>query len=302
MKKAFVYNLYKPLFRLTGLFAFSALACFSFGFSQTHSVSLAASGPLAKTLPVNLTPETQQKLALLKDWTILVYDLQSKKMQGIYPNIWEQPSIPASTYKVPHSLIGLNTGVITLQTVFPWNGQKHDIESWNRDHTLATAIQASCVPCYQQLARKIGVERMKSQLQKLNFGTMDVSAANLNTFWLEGKSQITPLQQVQFMARLALRQLPISKAVQDSVATIIADPVIPGLHAKTGWGRVPHKGFGDSIAGQDHYGWYVGYYQNKGKTYAFATRLHGQTPLPDGFAALRKEVTLAYLKTQKIML
>jgi len=249
----------------------------------------------------SLSPERRAKLAQLKNWTLLIYNPQTQTRKGLFLVGWHQPGIPASTYKVPHSLIGLSAGVVNLQTVFPWSGQKYELEGWNRDHTLATAMQVSCVPCFQQLARKIGLARMQAGVEKLHFGKMDVQAANLDTFWLTGKSQISPEQQVQFMAKLALRQHPFPKQHQDSVAKIIADPAIPGLYAKTGWGRVPHQGFGDSLPGQLHYGWYVGYYQLKGQTWAFATRLIGQDPLPEGFAALRKELTLDYLRFQKIL-
>jgi beta-lactamase class D len=32
---------------------------------------------------------------------------------------------PASTYKIPHALIGLETGVITEDTVEKWDGVRH---------------------------------------------------------------------------------------------------------------------------------------------------------------------------------
>lgn len=246
-------------------------------------------------------PALQDRLKSLQSWTVLLYQPETRQTLGLYPAAWNQPSIPASTFKVPNALIGLSAGVVNLETVFPWNGQKYELEGWNRDHTLASAMRVSCVPCFQTVARKIGLERMRAGVQKLQFGQMDVRAANLDRFWLEGKSAISPQEQAQFMAKLALRQHPFPKKHQDSVAQLIADPDIPGLHAKTGWGRVPHQGFGDSLPGQVHFGWYVGYYQSAGKTWAFATRLIAKDTLPEGFAALRKEVTLAYLRSQQIV-
>ena len=40
--------------------------------------------------------------------------------------------------------------------VFKWDGVTRPIEAWNKDHTLRSAIAASAVPVYQEIARRIG--------------------------------------------------------------------------------------------------------------------------------------------------
>src|SRR5215510_9346372 len=71
-----------------------------------------------------------------------------------------EPMLPASTFKVPNSLIALETGVVQDpdKDVFPWDGTTRSIEAWNKDHTLRSAIVASVVPVYQEIARRIGAE------------------------------------------------------------------------------------------------------------------------------------------------
>ena len=66
--------------------------------------------------------------------------------------------LPASTFKIPNSIIALETGVVgdPDTDVFKWDGIKRPIEAWNRDHTMRTAIAASAVPVYQEIARRIG--------------------------------------------------------------------------------------------------------------------------------------------------
>ena len=56
-----------------------------------------------------------------------------------------QAFLPASTFKIPNSLIALETGVVTDpdKDVFKWDGVKRDIEAWNHDHTMRSAIAAS---------------------------------------------------------------------------------------------------------------------------------------------------------------
>src|SRR5688572_28196374 len=52
--------------------------------------------------------------------------------------------VPASTFKIPNTLIGRETGVIKDER-FPlkWDRTKRHIEEWNRDHELATAMKHS---------------------------------------------------------------------------------------------------------------------------------------------------------------
>lgn len=248
------------------------------------------------------SPPLKQTLSKLESWTLVLKDLNTGQLSGYHRDQWNAPSIPASTYKVPHSLIGLDSGVISQETVFPWNGKTHDLKSWNQDHTLKSAFQSSCVPCYQQLAHKIGVTRMQTYLNQLKFGHMHVTHRGLDTFWLTGRSRISPLEQVHFQSRLALGKLPIKPEVQDAVKGIMADPEWVGLHGKTGWGRVPHVDFGNSRPGQRHYGWYVGFYKDAKHHVAFASRLKAKTPVPSNFVAHRKQLVVEGLQKMGITL
>ena len=71
----------------------------------------------------------------------LLYDVKNDLYQIYNSNRCEQGFLPASTFKILNSLIGLETGVITGEDmVIPWDGVTRSVEEWNRDHTLATAI------------------------------------------------------------------------------------------------------------------------------------------------------------------
>jgi beta-lactamase class D len=80
--------------------------------------------------------------------------------------------LPASTFKIPNSIIALETGVVgdPDKDVFKWDGVTRSIEAWNKDHTLRTAIAASAVPVYQEIARRIGAERMQKYVDLLEYG------------------------------------------------------------------------------------------------------------------------------------
>src|ERR1044072_2763245 len=87
-----------------------------------------------------------------------------------------QAYLPASTYKIPNSLIALETGVVQDpdKDVFKWDGVKRSIEAWNQDHTLRSAIAASAVPVYQEIARRIGAGRMQKNVHLPDYGNHNI--------------------------------------------------------------------------------------------------------------------------------
>ena len=111
--------------------------------------------------------------------------------------------LPASTFKIANSIIALETGVVTDpdKDVFKWDGTVRNFPDWNRDHTLRSAIAASAVPVYQEIARRIGADRMKTYVDKLDYGNRDISGAPIDHFWLSGNPRISPLQQIEPAAR-----------------------------------------------------------------------------------------------------
>jgi beta-lactamase class D len=117
-----------------------------------------------------LKPEFGKILDSLKvKGAVLIYDV---KNNTYYSNdfAWAKTGIiPASTFKIPNSIIALETGIIQNDSViFKWNGEKRNFKKWEQDLTFKKAFQVSCVPCYQEIARKVGVKRMKTYLKKLN--------------------------------------------------------------------------------------------------------------------------------------
>ncbi len=80
-------------------------------------------------------------------------------------------------------------------------------KAWDKDFTLGEAMQASTVPVYQELARRIGPSLMQSELQRIGYGNMQIGT-EVDQFWLKGPLTITPIQEVKFVYDLAQGQLP----------------------------------------------------------------------------------------------
>ncbi|WP_408025499.1 class D beta-lactamase [Tenacibaculum sediminilitoris] len=226
---------------------------------------------------------------------ILVYDLHKDVYYSNNFDWCKTGSLPASTFKIPNSIIALETGVVKNDSViFKWNGESRPLKVWEQDLTFKEAFHYSCVPCYQEVARKIGVERMKSNLAKLNFGSMNVNETTLDNFWLEGKSKINQFEQVDFLKRLYNSELFISKRTDSIVKKmmIMSKNNQYVLRGKTGW----------SVKGKENNGWFVGYVLVKNNAYFFATNVVPKKNFNmEFFSNERKEVTFKALKELKIL-
>lgn len=226
---------------------------------------------------------------------ILVYDLEKDKY---YSNdfVWsKEGKLPASTFKIPNSIIGLETGIIENEnTIFFWDGEQRALDTWEQNLILKDAFQFSCVPCYQEVARGIGPERMKEYLSKYNYGSMEVDSANIDIFWLQGGSGINQFQQINFLKRLYKSELPISEKTEKIMKEILLleENEQYKMSGKTGW----------SIQNGINNGWFVGYVESGSKIYYFATNVEpGEGFRMDMFPGIRKDVTFAALKTLDII-
>ena len=124
---------------------------------------------------------------------------------------------PASTYKIPHALIGLETGVITASTVYKWDGVKHPQQpKWNQDHTVLSAMKPSVVWFFQRMAPQIGAPGAHDWLQKLSYGNADTSG-EITQYWLNGRLRISPDEQLSFLQKFYAGTLPISNTYVDQL-------------------------------------------------------------------------------------
>lgn len=228
------------------------------------------------------------------DGTFILFDPVSNQYSGYHPARWDSGYLPASTFKIPNTLIGLDCGAIDTTVVFAWDGIPRRLSDWNRDLTLPEAFRVSCVPCYQELARKIGTVRMQEYLSRLNYGHMDVSPETIDLFWLEGNSRITPREQVAFLRRLQQERLALSPSAMKTVKSILLNEETPGyrLFGKTGW----------ALRNGNNYGWFVGWIETADRILFVATLIEpkNQEEIRD-FQLARKGITLEVLRSLDII-
>jgi beta-lactamase class D len=184
-----------------------------------------------------------------------------------------EAKLPASTFKIPNSVIALETGVVgdPDKDVFKWDGVVRDIEAWNHDHTLRSAIAASAVPVYQEIARRIGAERMQKYVDLFDYGNRDIGGG-IDQFWLTGNLRIDPIQQIDFVDRLRRGTLPVSKRSQDLVRDIL--PV-----TKVGDSIIRAKsGLLGAEVGKPSLGWMVGWAEKGDTRTVFALNIDCKEP------------------------
>lgn len=187
--------------------------------------------------------------------------------------------LPASTFKIPNSIIALETGVVADpdKDIFKWDSVTRSIPEWNKDHTLRSAIAVSAVPVYQEIARRVGVERMQKYVDAFEYGNRNIGGG-VDRFWLTGDLRISPLEQIAFLDRLRRRGLPVSKRAQDLTADILPvtkiDDVI--IRAKTGLTGVTDKSMtdGKGVA----VGWLAGWAEKGSTQTVFALNLDVSEP------------------------
>ena len=184
---------------------------------------------------------------------------------------------PCSTFKIPHALIGLQTGAVSGPGHLKhWDGTERSRAVTNRDHTLASAIEHSVVWYFQSLARDIGAATMAQWLERLDYGNQDISAG-IDRFWLGASLLIPARQQLEFVRKLWRAGLPFDESHQRRVQEMLSQPsALPGrLHGKTG------SCLADPANDRPEHGWFVGWVdwdRNRGRNPAtswFAVNIAG---------------------------
>jgi len=173
--------------------------------------------------------------------------------------------LPASTFKILNSLIALQTGAVkSINDTIRWDGVDRGWSEWNKDQTMKTALPVSCVWFYQELARRIGREKMQKWVDSVGYGNQKLGP-EIDKFWLDGDMRISAIQQVLFIEKLINDKLPFDIEIQKTVKEIMVTDSTANyiLHSKTGW----------AMRVERQIGWFVGYVKTEKGKWIFATNI-----------------------------
>jgi beta-lactamase class D len=200
---------------------------------------------------------------------------------------------PFSTFKIPSSLIGLETGVVADPDArWRWDAERYPppspapggdyLRAWQQDQNLRTALPRSIVWYFREVASRVGEPRMKQWLATFGYGNQDVSGG-LDRFWLGSSLRISPDEQAEFLANLQRGRFPVSRRNLDLVQELLTQETGPGfrLVAKTG-------------SSPDGEGWLVGWVETQGGGCSFA--LHLTSPSYEEMARIRPAIARDFLR------
>ncbi len=196
--------------------------------------------------------------------------------------------LPASTFKIPNTLIALEEGAVRDEKqVIRWDGKDRGVPAWNKDQSLETAFPSSCVWFYQELAKRIGMPTYVSYLNAMRYGNAR-PGPEVTTFWLSGDLRISAMEQITFLEGLAALAYRFRHSSYEVLRRLMAVSEGPGytIRAKSGW------------APDQEVGWFVGYLETGNTRWFFATNLDIKQ-FEDN--RLRQEVTFEALKIKGIL-
>lgn len=192
---------------------------------------------------------------------------------------------PCSTFKIALSLMGFDAGILIDKNTPKWEFREEyeqKLQSWYKrsiglqynwiqSHTPATYMENSVVWFSQLITERLGEEKFKNYVEKLNYGNKDVSGTaphfndGLLNSWLQTSLKISPAEQVEFLEKMLLKTLPLSIDAQEKTAEIMQKRVNGQPEEWKGW-----KLYGKTGGGKSYERWFVGWVEKDGEKIVFA--------------------------------
>lgn len=218
--------------------------------------------------------------------TFVLLDQSTNTLSGYNQKRANTRLTPASTFKIPNSLIALETGVVKDENqLLSYEGMKQQTNpAWKQAMTLKGALAVSNLPLYQHIAHEVGEKRMHEFIQKMNYGNKN-TGKQPDKFWYRGPLAISAVEQVYFLANINQKKPPFSNRSYDILNKIM--PQEKGkqgvMFYKTGW----------AANSTPNVGWFVGWVKSGGKTYSFAMNMdinykNSENELPKRVEIVRK--------------
>ncbi|QND64281.1 class D beta-lactamase [Mesorhizobium loti] len=233
----------------------------------------------------------------------LIVDAASGK--ALYQDgMCDQRFSPASTFKVPLSLIGYDSGILNDEHTPSWD-YKPEFNAVKRDQKTVDPViweRDSIIWFSREITRKLGSESFASYVSKFDYGNADVSGNpgkndGLTQSWVNSSLKITPVEQVDFLRKLLARKLPVSARAYEMTSAIIPTFQAGGwtVQGKTGSTRLRNDA--DKVQDKRSLGWFVGWAQKDGRKIVFARLVvdTNRTDMPKGLktrAAFLKDLPL----------
>lgn len=164
---------------------------------------------------------------------------------------------PYSTFKIPLALMGFDSGILKSPDepkveftpemeesyLTYYNPEKYpNMLLWKRAQTPQTWMRDSVIWYSRYITHKLGTEKFQEYVNKFNYGNKNIEGEEgaddgLMNSWIHSSLEISPMEQVMFIKKLANKSLPVSKNAQENTIKIIKmESIFDGwqLYAKGG--------------------------------------------------------------------
>ncbi len=210
---------------------------------------------------------------------------------------------PASTYKIALAVMGFDAGILIDAHNPVWElPPTAPSQSSVVQMGTPTTWQSQSILWYsRELTKTLGRVRMEQYVYKFSYGNKDATSGvvgrpGTHSSWVGGSLLISAQEQVEFLRKLVLEELPVSVRSQQA-----AKSIIPQARTASGW-RV-HGKTGSTwtysrswVANQSEpIGWYVGWVSREDKTFVFARVTVGDKPFQTPLGLLVREQLLQEL-------
>lgn len=180
----------------------------------------------------------------------------------------DTPTTPASTFKVPLSVMGYDAGFLVdahnpalpfVEGYADWGG-----DDWRQTSDPTRWMDYSIVWYSQLIAKSLGTSQLKRYGAAFEYGNADFSGDagkdnGLERSWISSSLKVTPRQQLAFVGKLFTGQLPVRHEAMETTISILQQRSTDDgwlLRGKTG-SAFPRNADGTFNRARG-WGWYVG--------------------------------------------
>lgn len=174
---------------------------------------------------------------------------------------------PGGTFEVLSALVAIESGRVNDQNTLI--SAKNDSLS---PVSLADAFKKSDHPAFAKVASEIGKDTMQYWLDSLHYGKGKIVSANI-PYWTDSTLEITPDEQMGFIAQVYFKSLPFQTRPQEIVRKLMEKEVnaLYTLAYKKSWTKTP--------AGK-YNGWITGWVEENKHIYFFVINAEPTSGVP----------------------
>ncbi len=189
---------------------------------------------------------------------------------------------PNSSFKIPLAVIGFESKILKDRHNPVWKPQKpvtflkyyHDSEQ-----SPSSWMRFSVVWYSQILTQKLGMKKFQMYVDKFNYGNRNLSGDigknnGLNEAWLSSSLKITPIEQIEFIEKLAKNELPVSKKSQEQAKDLIK--LMEESNWCNWWSIHGKTGSSDFDKSNHREGYFVGFGEKNGEIISFVIHVSGK--------------------------